>query len=277
MKILIQRNKKQKLASKIAAASFIKQGISQKNIFFLDFENNSLLKSKIGKKYFRKGKIKIFKDDLQSFTLLRFFGPEFVNFKEKILIIDPDVFAIKSLNNINAYLGKENSLACTFINNNPRTEVMLIDSTKVNWHFNEIIEKLFNLEIDYNDLMNLSFDKNLKISELNIKYNSHDKLENDTILLHTTNRVTQPWKEGLKIDFERQNSKKDLLKHNIRKFLGLKYNEYILSNTYIRHPNNEVIKQFKELYLYAKDNNIITNDEIQKSVQENYFSTKFLN
>ena len=45
----------------------------------------------------------------------------------------------------------------------------------------------------------------------------------------------------------------------------------------MRHPNNDVIKKFKELYLYAKDNNIITNDEIQKSVQENFFSTKFLN
>ena len=47
MKILIQSNNKQKLASKIAAASFIKQGFTHDDIKFLEFENNSLLKSKI--------------------------------------------------------------------------------------------------------------------------------------------------------------------------------------------------------------------------------------
>ena len=163
MKILIQRNNKQKLASKIAAASFIKQGIPANDILFLEFENNALLNSKIGKKYLREGKIKIFKNDLQSFTLLRFYGPEFVHYKEKILIIDPDVFAIKNPKNISYFLDDNNSLACTFINHEPRSEVMLVNAEKVKWKFNEIIGKLFNLEIDYKDLMNLSFDKSLKI------------------------------------------------------------------------------------------------------------------
>ena len=53
MKILIQRNNKQKLASKIAAASFIKQGIPASDILFLEFENNALLNSQVGKKYLR--------------------------------------------------------------------------------------------------------------------------------------------------------------------------------------------------------------------------------
>ena len=140
MKILIQRNNKQKLASKIAAASFIKQGIPANDILFLEFENNALLNSKIGKKYLREGKIRIFKNDLQSFTLLRFYGPEFVHYKEKILIIDPDVFAIKNPKNISYFLDDNNSLACTFINHEPRTEVMLVNAEKVKWKFNEIVE-----------------------------------------------------------------------------------------------------------------------------------------
>ncbi len=277
MKILIQRNSKQKLASKIAAASFIKLGIPANDILFLEFENNTLLNSKVGKKYFRKGKIKIFKNDLQSFTLLRFYGPEFVNYKEKILIIDPDVFAIKNLNNISSFLDNNNSLACTFINDKPRTEIMLVNTEKVKWKFNEIIEKLFNLEIDYNDLMNLDFDKNLKISKLDINYNSHDNIEEDTILLHTTNRITQPWKEGLDVDFERHNSKKTLFKQTLRKYLGLKYNKNILIDKYQRHPNEEVIVKFKELYEYAIKNNIINNEEIQMSIENKFFSTNFLN
>ena len=277
MKILIQRNNKQKLASKIAAASFIKQGILANDILFLEFEENALLNSQVGKKYLRNGKIKIFKNDLQSFTLMRFYGPEFVHYKEKILIIDPDVFAIKNPKNISYFLDDNHSLACTFINHEPVTEVMLVNAEKVKWKFNDIIEKLFNLEIDYNDLMNLSFDKSLKISTLDINYNSHDIITKDTILLHTSNRITQPWKEGLNIDFERFNSKKSIFKQTLRKYLGLKFNKNILTKKYQRHPNKEVIIRFRELYKYALENNIISNEEIYKSIEEGFFTTNFLN
>ena len=276
MKILIQSNNKQKLASRIAAASFIKQGFTHENIKFLEFENNSLLKSKINKKYLRKGKIKTFKDDLQSFTLLRFYGPEFIDYKGKILVIDPDVFALKNPKDISNFLNQDNYLACTFIDQKPRSEVMMIDATRIKWKFKEIIEKLFNLEIDYDDLMNLSFDKNLKINELDLCYNSHDQITEDSILLHTTNRITQPWKEGLDIDFERYHSKKNIIKQKIRKFLGLKYNKEIIADKYYKHPNEEVIKKFKELFDYALQNKIINNDEVEDAIKNKFFSKNFL-
>ena len=47
--------------------------------------------------------------------------------------------------------------------------------------------------------MNLSFDQNLKIKKINNKFNSHDFIDEETVLLHTTNRLTQPWKEGKKL------------------------------------------------------------------------------
>lgn len=277
MKILIQRNEKQKLASKISAASFIKQGVSADDISFLDFENNSLLNSKIGKKYLRNGKTKVFKNDLQSFTLLRFYGPEFINYKENILVIDPDVFAIKYPKNIKSNLSAEDSLACTFINNQPRSEVMLINVSKVKWKFEEIIKKLFNFEIDYNDLMSLKFDKNLKINKLDIGYNSHDEINENTIFLHTTNRLTQPWKEGLEIDYERHISRIYLIKQYFRKYLGLNYNKNIFFNRYQKHPNKEVISKFKELFDYALKNKMIDQEEIQMSINKKFFSNNFLN
>lgn len=276
MKILIQSNNKQKLASKIAAASFIKQGFSHNDIKFLEFENNSFLKSKINKKYLRKGIIKTFKDDLQSFTLLRFYGPEFINYKGKILIIDPDVFAIKDPKDISNFLNQDSYLACTFINRKPRSEVMMIDATKVKWKFKEIIEKLFNLEIDYDDLMNLSFDKYLKINELDLKYNSHDQITKETILLHTSNRITQPWKEGLDVDFERHHSKRNIIKQKLRKFLGLKYNKDMIEDKYYKHPNEEVIERFKELYNFALEHKIINNNEVEDAIKNKFFTKNFL-
>ena len=97
----------------------------------------------------------------------------------------------------------EHDIACTFYNGSPRSEMMLLNAKKVNWNFKSLIEKLFNLELDYSDLMNLSFNENLKIKNIDKKYNSHDNINSDTVLLHTTNRLTQPWKEGLKINFEK--------------------------------------------------------------------------
>ena len=64
---------------------------------------------------------------------------------------------------------------------------MFIDASKVKWDFEEIIEKIFNLELDYKDLINLQFEENRKIREIDLNtFNSHDKIFKDTILLHTS-------------------------------------------------------------------------------------------
>jgi len=276
MKILIPRNKRQKLASKIAAASFIKQGILPRNIIFIDFDDCPMLVEQVGKKYLRNGKIKIFKNDLQSFTLLRFFGPEYLGFKDLALIIDPDVFAIKNpkliLNEINDAV----SVACTFYDGKPRSEVMLVNCKKINWNFKNLLSDLFKLKIDYKDLINLDFDKSLKIKKIDKSFNSHDKVNSDTIFLHTTNRITQPWKEGILIDFERHISKKYLFKEKIKKIFGMKYDYNIFQNTYQRHPEKDVINKFKEFYYYAKKINFINENEINLSIRDNFFSKNFL-
>ena len=124
--------------------------------------------------------------------------------------------------------------------------------------------------------MNLAFDKSLKIKELSKSYNSHDIINSDTILLHTTNRITQPWKEGLNIDFEQHISQKYKFKQYLKKIIGLKYNKKIFENTYQRHPEQHVIDKFKELFYFAKENNFINERDIDISIKNNFFSKKFL-
>jgi hypothetical protein len=199
-KIYIQQNRKQYLASKIALSSFVKAGFDRNDIFFISFESNDFLQSKIGKNYFRNGKITKFKDDLQSFTLLRFLAPEINNFQDKILVIDPDVFAIKNPSVIFEEMTDNYDIGCTSINGVFRSEVMLINAKKIRWDFKKIINDLFNFKLDYRDLISLSFEKNAHIKTISNIYNSHDAINPDTVLLHTTNRITQPWKEDLKID-----------------------------------------------------------------------------
>ena len=60
---------------------------------------------------------------------------------------------------------------------------------------------MFSFKIDYSELINLEFiDKN-SIGLIDENFNSHDEITDQTILLHATNRITQPWKTGLDIDF----------------------------------------------------------------------------
>ena len=88
MKIFIQSNRYQFTAAKVAKFSFEKFGYTCK---IVNIEDEVRLKKYFNKKYLRNNKIKTFKDDLQSFTLLRFLIPELVDNNEKIMIIDPDV------------------------------------------------------------------------------------------------------------------------------------------------------------------------------------------
>ena len=57
----------------------------------------------------------------------------------------------------------------------------------------------------------------------------------------------------------------------------LKYNKNLLTNKYQRHPNDEVIIKFKEMYEYAIKNDFISIEEIQMSIENKFFSTNFLN
>ena len=155
MKVYIQSNKYQRFAAKISAYSFERFGIKTQ---LLDFDDNEILRKYIGQKYLRNGNLRTYKDDLQSFTLLRFLAPEINSSNEIILVIDPDVFALKNpyemINLIDNY-----DIACTFKNNLPRSEVMLINNKNIKWEFEEICRMLFSKEIDYIDLINLNFDK----------------------------------------------------------------------------------------------------------------------
>ena len=276
MRLYIQKNNKQDLASKISAASFIKNGFKKENIFFLDFEKNDLLKSMIGRKYKRSGVVKYFKNDLQSFTLLRFLAPQQDDYNGKLLVIDPDVFALKKVDNIFNLLSDQEDLACTYIGDKARTEVMLINAQKVKWEFQNIIKKVFNLELDYTDLMNLSFDKNLKIKKLDNSFNSLDVIKDETVLLHTTNRITQPWKEGLKVDFEIHKSKYYIIKQLVKKWVGKNYDNQVTNLRYFRHPNEQIIKTIKFFFNFAKKNGIITESDINNAVRNLEISKTFL-
>ncbi len=271
MKVYIQSNKYQSISAKVAKYSFERFGYE---VEIMSLEKNHILLDKINNQIKRNNKIVKYKDDLQSFTLLRFYAPFLCKTKNNILVIDPDIFALKDPKELFSEIQNEEfDIACTFYNNNPRSEMMLINTNNVKWDFNKIIEKLFNFEIDYKDLMNLNFDKNLKIKKISNKYNSHDKINYDTVLLHTTNRITQPWKEGLNINFERNNiSYFNLIKQLIKKILNFNYDKNLLTNKFQKHPDEGVRDIVKKLFIEAKNKKIISEKEINNEINNNNLS-----
>lgn len=274
MKVFIQTNKHQFLASKVSAYSFQRFGLE---VELMDVEKNDFLKKFINKKYLRNKKIKLYKNDLQSFTLLRFLGPKLNNFKDRILVIDPDIFALKDPRILEREIDNDHDIYCTFYNNSPRSEMMLINAERVLWNFNDIIKRLFDHKIDYQNLMNLSFDKALKIKKIENKFNSHDYVDKETILLHTTNRLTQPWKEGLKIDFENHNYTYTLyLKNFLKKFLNKNYDKNLFVKNYQKHPNNDVTNTIKKLFQEAKKENFISEEDINFALKNNFISKNII-
>lgn len=274
MKIYIQSNQKQYLASKVSSHSFNRFGYETHIMKVEDYQH---LNNNFGNSYLRSGKVKIFKNDLQSFTLLRFLAPQLNSYSDYILVIDPDVFAIKNPNKILKYIDDKHDIFCTFKNNLPRSEMMLINAKKVRWNFKKILNQIFNKNLDYSDLMNLKFDNNIKIKQIPDFFNDHDQVNENTIILHTTNRITQPWKEDLKIDFERHNySFKSVLINFIKKIFGLKHDKYLLLNKYQKHPNQNVIDIVKELFKNSIDKGVLSHTEVENGVRNFEISRKII-
>ena len=275
LKIYIQSNPQQELAAKISLFSFKKYGFN--NVEILKLHEFSSLKNKFGKKYLSLGRfVKYDPHDLQSFTFLRFIPPKIHN--DFCLVIDPDVFAVKDptkeLKNIINY--NKFKILCTIKNGNFKSEVTFLNCDKFNlWNFDNLIEEMFLGKIDYQEVINFHFlDKN-NIGKLNENFNVWDEINNDTILLHTTNRITQPWKEGLKVDFKVYTSKYNYFKNFIKKTVGLNYNKKIFAKNYIQHPNSKVNNFVRNIFKEAIDNNIINSEEINYSLENSFISKKF--
>ena len=106
--------------------------------------------------------------------------------------------------------------------------------------------------------------------------NSLDTINDKTFLLHTTNRITQPWKEGLDVDFKIHISKINYIKNLLSKLMGRKYNSKIFEKRYKIHPNQNVLDFVKNIFKEAYYEKFITDEEIKLAINKKYLSGKFI-
>lgn len=244
LRAFVQSNNKQLIGAKVAKYCLEKELKIETEILNVDELPNLNLEYL---RYKRGGKWIVYDPkDLQSFTLVRFLPPTLMNFKGFALVIDPDIFALKDLSEVLeiCHSGKF-SIAARRKNQSYDSSVMIMNcqSLQGKYSWNLILENLRNGTLDYVDLMSLNL-PDIDIQELDSRFNSWDFFDSTTLFLHTTNRITQPWKTGLKIDFVRKDPGKYLgvvPKKIMLKFLGK------WPARYQEHPDGQIIEKFFEL------------------------------
>ena len=104
------------------------------------------------------------------------------------------------------------------------------------WSMAQILDDLSSYKLDYNNIMTLKFENS--VHELSRNWNDLDNLTSKTLMLHTTNRLTQPWRTGLKIDFTRL---------PMKKIFGFLTYSLVVKKIYQKNPKIE--KFFMDLFI----------------------------
>jgi hypothetical protein len=207
-KVFIQSNRKQLIGAELAKFSII-QNSKNSSLFDVEImlvEDNISMTQYEGKAYFKGSNKHIWTlKDLQSFTVLRFLPPQLMSYKGRAIVIDPDVFATSGTDIMDLFqkdMQGKAILACSAGPSKFKSSVMLLDCKQLkSWRWEEWLTKVFSGQIDYRKWMNLELEDQNSIGILEDQWNHCDKLDAKTKLIHFTNRITQPWKTGLNVDF----------------------------------------------------------------------------
>lgn len=205
MKIFICTNDNQSIGAKVSKQSILnRSSFRNSDIEIINESDFPELKRFFSLPYKRKGKmIEHEKNDMQSFTLLRFIIPELMQYHGRAFVIDPDVFLVRngleqlldfSMENYSIYARYDSSKGSW------GSSVMLLNCSKLHhWNLSKFIDLLQAGDLDYDDLINLKSEKR-KVGILETKWNEFDIIKENTILLHTTEKITQPWRVGLELN-----------------------------------------------------------------------------
>ncbi len=269
IRFFIQANNKQMIGALVAKASIernSKYKVDILNIDQIDYGLENL-------RYLRSGVWNTFQPkDLQSFTLIRFFPPTLMEFRGIAIVTDPDIFSIKDLTPLTdlAESLDFDILACKKKDKFDSSLMVLNCEALKELEWSVLLDRLKSGDIDYSDLISLNF-PHLRIVELDRKFNNLDQILDNTVSFHTTNRLTQPWKTGLKIDFTRDTSK---LKFGIPLHWLLKIKGEWPSR-YQSHPNKIVEETFFELSKQALEEKRISASQVDEAITSGWVRADF--
>ena len=268
MKIFICSNENQLIGAKVAKNSIIQRSnYSEDDVQIILESSISHLDYFFSKPYLRGGRMTMFdKHDMQSFTLLRFHIPELMDYQGRALVIDPDIFLVKngleqlenfSFNSAPIYARKG------LKKNSWGSSVMLLSCENLkHWSLKSFVEGLHQGQIDYDDLINLKLEQS--VTPLETKWNEFDDIKPETLLLHTTEKLTQPWRAGLKLNSSIPTILKFIPRAPIYKIFGKDLTKGR------EHPNHDVAQFFFKELSKCVSRNIISIDEIDSGIEKKF-------
>lgn len=259
----IQTNKKQRFGALLAQFALNRHTPSLP-VTIMQVDAYPEFEAFVGTRYSTHGHEVVYDPkDLQSFTLTRFKPPELMGYTGEALVIDPDIFVISDVSPIFDLPRNSKPILACRKKHAWDTSVMVLDTAQLShWNVPAFLEELKNGNRDYADYTTLAFEEN-NVAELPRIWNSLDTLTPETRMLHTTERLTQPWKTGLPIDFTRK---------PLQKKFGIIPREWLYRMTgrypshYQPHPNKEVVRLFFTLAHDALTAGAITRGDIEQEI-----------
>ena len=285
--VFIHTNDKQMTGAKVSEYSLKTRSAhpDKFDVQIIHLEETPHLYKREGQEYLRKGKKAIWhNDDLQSFSPLRRMVPQVMEFEGRALVIDPDVFAVGDVYDLLSRDMKGKSIICKHEKGGYRgngeefyaSSVMLLDCKKLkHWKWNEQIDELFAMKLDYGPWISLLTELEGSIGKLEEEWNHFDQLNDKTMLIHNTERSTQPWKTGLPVDYDSTWRKKKIAQrkeaHNSGLFSKLIHcwlNYDSEADYYLPHPDPNQERFFMGLLKEAMAAGVVAeafvHDEIKK-------------
>ena len=280
--VFIQTNHKQYTGALVAqhALRRYSQHNDKFDVKIIDKRDYPYFDAREGQLYLRDGVKRVWlNDDLQSFTLTRFMPPEFMGFKGRAVVIDPDVFACADVWELfsrdmqgNAILCRPRSGTKGLIDKCLATSVMLLDNAKLtHWKVEERFNQMFEFSFDYMDWICLKSEAPGTVGLFENEWNDFDKFTLQTKMLHTTRRRTQPWKTGLPVDFRiaerfRLFPPAAWLMRARRHLFG----EYGLMGKYKQHPDVNQEHFFFALLKECLDSGQVTENFLRDEMRKNH-------
>ncbi len=268
MKVFICTDDEQLISAKVSRSFLLKNSSLSKNDINIinekDFSELDLIKDNY---YLRKGNREYLKhNDLQRFTFLRFVVPSLMNYQGRALVIDPDIFLVRrGIDELDKLL-LDNHILCRkgIKKGTYATSLMYLDCSKFkSWSLEKIIKDLVSGACDYDDLINLRNNK-FKVGLIESYWNDFDNLSKNTIFLHTTQKVTQPWRKGLPLN------------SYIPPILGFIKRDFIYKmlnkplNIGVDHPNRKINDLFLSQLRSCVIEKSISKSELEIAVSNGY-------
>ncbi len=237
------------------------------------------LRDREGQAYLRDGVTRIWRyDDLQSFTTLRFVAPELMGYEGRAVVIDPDIFAVGDVWELLSRDMGAAALMCRPRSGSKErrghlaTSAMLLDCAKLtHWRWEEQFNAMFAFKRDYMDWISLKLEPREGIALFENEWNDFDRLSPETKMLHNTKRRTQPWKTGLKVDYQPPEKPSGFLPlgwlNRVRRRM---FGDYALLGHYQAHPDRNQERFFFGLLRECLDQGIVTEDMLREEMRQNH-------